>query len=29
MGDLNCDALKEDCVEYKTLHRFLDEVNLS
>ena len=29
MGDLNCDGLKGDCVEYKTSHRFLDEMNLS
>jgi hypothetical protein len=29
LGDLNCDGLKNNCVEYKTLDRFLNEMNLT
>ena len=29
MGDLNCDGLKEEFIEYKTLHQFSDEMNLN
>jgi hypothetical protein len=27
--DLNCDGLKNNCVEYKTMDRFLNEMNLT
>ena len=29
LGDLNCDGLKNNCVEYKTMDRFLNEMNLT
>ena len=29
MEDLNCDGLKQECIEYKTLHQFLNEMNLN
>lgn len=29
MGDLNCDGLKQECIKHKTLHQFLDEMNLN
>ena len=29
LGDLNCDGLKDKCVEYKIMVRFLNEMNLT
>ncbi|XP_028419082.1 uncharacterized protein LOC114544722 [Dendronephthya gigantea] len=29
LGDLNCDALKSGCAEYKSLEKFLNEMNLT
>lgn len=29
LGDLNCDGLKDNCVEYKTMEKFLNEMNLT
>ncbi|CAB3993932.1 Hypothetical predicted protein [Paramuricea clavata] len=29
LGDLNCDGLKDNCVEYKIMDRFLNEMNLT